>query len=390
MRHVPCPGLVLRLAMSCGALGLAGCADQPAGPEPEATRPADLPESATVRVISRIDLGTLGGANSTAFGINAAGQVAGGSQRTTGVGHAFLWTPNTPNGTTGTMIDLGTLSGNSADFSDARGINAAGQVVGFSGSHAFLWAPDVPNGTTGTMTDLGTLGGFSEASGVNDAGQVVGVSATATGDRHGFLWTPATPNGTSGSMTDLGTLGGNLADAHAINAAGQVVGASETATGDLHAFLWTPATPNGTTGTMTDLGTLRASRPVSFATGINQGGQVAGTSEQADRVPSSAFLWAPSTSNGITGRLSPLASQGPSNSAWGINTARHVVGDAVRDGIIRPLLWRDGIAIDVGTLDRSASGRGSAFAINDEGQMVGRSTIGPGTEPARATLWVVD
>src|SRR4051794_19912014 len=40
-----------------------------------------------------LDLGTLGGTNSYSGGINSAGQVVGRSLTTTGVTHAFLWTP---------------------------------------------------------------------------------------------------------------------------------------------------------------------------------------------------------------------------------------------------------------------------------------------------------
>ena len=80
------------------------------------------------------------------------------------------------------------------------------QVVGDSSTaagagHAFI------TGSNGVgMTDLGTLGGgFSEASGINDAGQVVGRSDTAAGTTHAFI---TGPNGVG--MTDLGTLGGRI------------------------------------------------------------------------------------------------------------------------------------------------------------------------------------
>src|ERR1039458_9086707 len=67
------------------------------------------------------------------------------------------------------ITDLGTLGGTQ---SWASGINASGQVVGsaqIAGDatwHAFLYSG-------GIMTDLGTLGGYTAAIGINASGQVV-------------------------------------------------------------------------------------------------------------------------------------------------------------------------------------------------------------------------
>ncbi len=122
-----------------------------------------------------VDLGTLGGSNAQAWGINDSGFVTGNSEIKSDVGatHAFVWHKATG------MVDLGTLAG---DFSYGTFINASNRVVGYSTIdknndrvHAFLH-----NGKE--MIDLGSLGGASSASdrsfalGVNASDEVVGYS----------------------------------------------------------------------------------------------------------------------------------------------------------------------------------------------------------------------
>jgi probable HAF family extracellular repeat protein len=180
------------------------------------------------------DLGTLGGRNSYAAAVIFArdaepllGRVVGFSEMAGGALHAFLTMA-----TGGGMKDLGTLGGRN---SAATGVNVAGQIVGAAettggATHAFLY--------DGTMQDLGTLGGRrSVANAINAAGQVVGQAETAGGERHAFLHS-------GGVLQDLGTLGGPSSAALAINAVGQIVGVSRNAGGTTHAFLYDGAMTN--------------------------------------------------------------------------------------------------------------------------------------------------
>jgi probable HAF family extracellular repeat protein len=279
-----------------------------------------------------IDLGTLGGTSSTlkssaANAINASGQVVGEAITASGAFHAFLWTPTTANGTkTSSMIDLGTLGGTT---SIAWGINLSGQVVGEADTtggqrHAFLWTPTSANGTTGSMIDLGTLGGTgSTASGINDLGQVTG-NANLKGDTvaHAFLWQISV-------MTDLGTLGGDTSVGRAINSCGEVAGWSNPKDATyVHAFRWTPTTANGTTGRMNDLGTLNTGTTIrqSDAYGIDDSGVVVGTF--GSDLGMGAFYWPGK------GSIEDLSTLIPANSgfgvlqvATGINHSGEIVGD---------------------------------------------------------------
>ena len=291
-----------------------------------------------------IDLGDFGGRWSEANGINASGQVVGGSclpwNGFVTPLHAYLWS-------NGHMTDLGTLGGPS---SVALGINASGQVVGgvylpgSSSPEAFLWS-------NGQMTDLG-VPGFART--INDSGQVVGEGRPSYGAGHAFLWS-------NGQLTDLGTLGGAGSAAYGINNIGQVVGNSGLADGSGGAFLWSD-------GQMTDLGLP------GVADAINDSGQVVGW-WAAVPIPGQQgyYTHALLYSNGQMTDLGTL--YGGNSEAHGINASGQVVGysDGTGGSSWHAFLWSNGQMTDLNTLIDPASAweLGWANGINDSGQIVG-------------------
>jgi len=173
---------------------------------------------------TRTTLGTLGGSESSAYGISESGQMSGLSNPAGNPVHrAVRW------GSDGTVEALTDLGGKS---SQAYGINDTGQVAGFSYLSGNTTAHAVRWGAGGTPEDLGSLGGSSAGEGINSAGEVAGISRFAGETQANAVWWDS-----SGEIHDIGRLGGNVSEARDINDARQVVGYSETSTGD-HAFVW--------------------------------------------------------------------------------------------------------------------------------------------------------
>jgi probable HAF family extracellular repeat protein len=301
------------------------------------------------------DLGTLGGPYSEAFFMNNNAAIGGVSSRADGTEHAFLWQK-------GAFADLGTLGGaNSVAYG---GPNLWNQLVGQSdtatadpngedfcgfGTHdicrPFIWQPLPFPG--GKMLRLPTLGGHNgEANGINDRGEAVGTAENATADTscpagkslHQFkpvIWSwgetrelrtfPGDPDGVALGTNDSGDVAGtsgdcgafdsstglNLVARHALlwqqgrvinlgnlkgtgenggilafslNNRDEVVGLSDTKdNASFHAFLWTRETG------MQDLGTLHSDDIGSAATGLDGKGDVVGLSLDASYTPH-AFL----------------------------------------------------------------------------------------------------
>jgi len=139
----------------------------------------------------------------TRYLINASGQVTGSFvvPGTITTVHAFLWTPSTPQGTSGTLVDLGSITG----FPNcvAAALNDHGDVAGNCRSlgrgasslyHAFL----VHQGSIIDLNSVLPAGSpltLRMATGINDAGQIVGLASESTSSGTtvsvGFLLTPS-------------------------------------------------------------------------------------------------------------------------------------------------------------------------------------------------------
>lgn len=271
------------------------------------------------------------------------------------------------------ISDLGTLGGAQ---SSANAINNLGQIVGRADlannnavlAHAFVYS-------NGIMTDLSVLGTYntgqgttssSAAYGINNKGEIVGQSSTTNGVLHAFLFS-------QGQMSDLGVLpGSQQSKAHAINDSSQVVGWT-LGPGTQRAFLYE-------NGSLTDLGTLGGT--ASFAYAINNLGQVAGDSWlNNSSLSDTAFIY----SNGMMTALGDLGSY-PAIQALAINDAGQVVGyaGAVSTGgptVTRGFLYRAGSLTDLGDFGGAQTNVVPA-AINTYGQIVG--TVSAYEKPGRA------
>lgn len=255
------------------------------------------------------DLGTLGGETGIGNGINASGQVAGYSTNGAGTYRAFVSSGDS-------LVDIGDLGGGSAV---AYAINHSGQVVGSAvtkdgSNHPFLYS-------NGQMIDLGTLGSpeggqwWNSAEGINNSGVVTGSSYTAKSGLFGFVWS-------NGKITALPSLGGGWAEAYAINNNGQVTGISTSKSGGNHAYI---ASPNGK---IKDLGAIGGKFATSWGFAINDSGMVVGQ-DATDQGSYVAFLY-----DGK--KMHDLNKLVPKHPGWvliegrGINSAGQIICTGIR------------------------------------------------------------
>ena len=244
------------------------------------------------------DLGTLGGSNSIAFGVNEWEQAVGEAETSTsdpngedfcGFGTHLICLPTVWQG--GKPNALPTLGGNNGVVNRN---NNWGAAVGWAETSTEDPACPAPQKLQfrpvawefGQPIKLPIKNGDPDgiALGINDYGEIVGSSGICTTFNqnllfslqgvHALLWE-------DGKAVDLGNLGGKTGQAggnlaFAINNRGQVVGISDLA-GDTtsHGFLWTKATG------MQDLGTYQGD-VASAAIAINEHGEIVGLSVEAN------------------------------------------------------------------------------------------------------------
>jgi probable HAF family extracellular repeat protein len=351
-----------------------------------------------------IEIGTLGGPNSSnawaGIGnrtMNFGGTVTGEADTSASdpycivdcfLNYAFQWK-------NGVLTELSGLPGD-ANGTYADSINSRGRTSGASGNgatdpltgypemDAVLWKQ-------GKISNLGTLGGNgSVAYAINNRDQVVGAALNTVLDpfssgfpapfcgsyscivesagalffpsatqMHAVLWQ-------NGAITDLGTLGGPDSVAYQVNERGQIAGQS-----------YINAIPNSTTGVptidpffigedgkMVDLGSLGGT--VSWATGLNNRGQVIGAMTVAGDTGWHPFLWS-------HGKLEDLGTLGfDCGNATAINDAGEVVGVAcATTTVFLATLWRDGVLTNLGTVTGDTCSE--SYGINSQGQVVGES-----------------
>jgi probable HAF family extracellular repeat protein len=262
------------------------------------------------------------------------------------------------------------------------------------------------------VTDLGAVGGTpGQPYFVANNGLTSGAAAMPDGTMHAVLWY-------RGWRADIGTpgLGGLNNLVYSVNERGQAAGQAETSTTDpkgedFCGFKTSGLPSHGTTcvpvvwqnNVMTPLPTLQKGNN-GEASWINNRGVVAGTAENA--TPDSTcpaegpqvFQFKPVTWE--NGKIQELATSGldPDGYAFAINDNGQVVGGsgdcaAYANGAYlfsrHALLWQKGTVTDLGNLGGTVPMAGTtAIQINNQGQVTGTSDVDMSGSPTfHGFLW---
>jgi len=317
--------------------------------------------------------------NGTAVGLNNFGQAAVSSGNE-GDGYiASLWTPLAANSG---------LAGNLTQVIRewAGGINDRGQVVGGPGykyGPPFLWSPDTPNGTSGTAENfLGSIATAPEfwaypgTLKINSFGQISGqIYFIDPQQPIQFLWTPSEANGATGTADTDSRFAGVVR----VNDFGQAIMGGGPLSPPLTSTLFTPSSPNGSTGTFTPISGLPGFTYTSLVD-IDDSGTIVGSNctPGVNAFQCKMFLWTPTSLNGTAGTTVeiPMPAGFFSMAPAALNARGNIVGSLSQPGgVTIPFLYLGGAVYDLSTISDQLTG-GSAAGINDRGQIVVNTSNG--------------
>jgi probable HAF family extracellular repeat protein len=264
-----------------------------------------------------------------------------------------------------TDINLGFLPG--GNFSQANGTRG-GRHVGYAstGLYGSYTHAFAYDGSTGVMQDLGTTGDSTLFSAATDLNATDIVGYADSAD--GTTTVPVVwVDGTT--ILVLPTLGGGRGSVDAVNDLGDAVGTSRTTAGATHCTVWKA------TGELLDCHSIGT---FSLGLGINNAGQVVGYTLTAEG--QRGFVWLPFTG----AMLLPPVPGDTHASAYAINEDGDIVG---RSYLPAPcactptheaaVLWQNGQPVDL--LPQVNNGQGwvlsVALGINDAGVIVGQGTF---------------
>ncbi|MDD4117560.1 MAG: MBG domain-containing protein, partial [Kiritimatiellae bacterium] len=328
-----------------------------------------------------IDLGTLGGTQSAALGLNDAGQVVGWARNAGGSIEAFVWS-------NGTLTGLGFLPGGTTSV--ARAINNHGQITGDAyvsptNYHGFVYS-------NGLMTSIGTWGSAkSRPRAINDRGELAGSSPPTNypAINNAFWWH-------SNQFVQIqSTMAADRScDAYGINEDGMICGTMFLYSSNPRwwAYVWRDDNGNGSSETEETrfLGSLAvddSGGEYSQATDVNNLGQAVGWTGITNTIfPRHAFLvtstngtWKDPAGtshpfNSLMSDLGALESPDQNSYANAINDRSWIVGTSTTgSGTNQAFLWRDGVMTNLNDLIDAGSGwvLTNAAAINEYNEIAG-------------------
>ncbi len=315
--------------------------------------------------------------------VNDLGQVIGESSNIDDAAVTFRTAPNRPINPATDVIDIDTDA-----ITISSDINNLGQVVGTAFNP---YSGGIRTDANGLLTD--NLFPVVDANAINDLGQIAGrglVDSCGFGcgepERFNAVRVENSNNGTA-QIIDLGTLGGTSSSGNGINEHGQVVGTSAISDGQGRAFR---TAPNSVINPATDnLGTLGSGTPGDFseATDINNLSQVVGFSTNANGETHAFRTAANSAINPETDDLGTLG--GSFSLAEAINESGQVVGSSlIVNGELRAFLFDNDTMFDLNDLvagDINVTFT-EAVGINESGQIAVNGFFGNDTRSSRIFL----